>query len=38
MLKQYNDVGIEIVYLNNSDILTASGDNYEDDPWGDIEY
>lgn len=38
MLKQYDGVEIKIVYLNNVDIVTASGDNYEDDPWGDFEY
>ena len=38
MLRQYDDVEIKIIYLNNSDIVTASGDNYEDDPWGDLEY
>ena len=38
MLRQYDDVEIKIIYLNNSDIVTASGDNYEDDPWGDFEY
>ena len=38
MLKRYENVEIKIVYLNNADIVTASGDNYEDDPWGDFEY
>lgn len=38
MLKKYDCLEIEIVYLDNADIVTASGDNYEDDPWGDFEY
>ena len=38
MLKRYEKVEIKIVYLNNVDIVTASGDNYEDDPWGDFDY
>ena len=37
MLKQYDGIEIEILFLNNSDIVTASGDNYEDDPWGGLE-
>ena len=38
MHKQYDGVEIEILFLNNSDIVTASGDNYKEDPWGDFEY
>ena len=38
MLKKYDCLEREIVYLDNADIVTASGDNYEDDPWGDFEY
>ena len=38
MLKQYNQLEIKIIYLNNLDIVTESGDNYEDDPWGDLEF
>ena len=38
MLRQYDDVEIEITYLNNLDIVTESGDNYENDPWGGFEY
>ena len=37
MLKQYDGIEVEIVYLSNSDIVTASGDNFEEDPWGDLE-
>ena len=33
MLKQYDGVEINVIYLNASDVVTASGDNYEDDPW-----
>ena len=38
MLRQYDDVKIEIIYLRDLDIVTTSGDNYVDDPWGDCEY
>ena len=38
MLKQYEDVKIIVTYLNCVDIVTASGDNFEDDPWGNFEY
>ena len=38
MLRRYDDVEIKIIYLKDSDIIAASGDNYEDDPWGDFEY
>ena len=38
MLKQYDVVEIKIVYLNSADIVTASGDNYENDPWGNFAY
>ena len=37
MLKQYDGVAIEIKRLNSSDIVTVSGDGYEEDPWGDLE-
>ena len=38
MLRQYDTVEIKIIYLENLDIVTESGDNYADDPWGDFEY
>ena len=38
MLKVYDAVEIEVVYFNDLDIVTASGDNYTDDPWDDFEY
>ena len=38
MLKQYDGVEIEIIRLNSSDIVTASGDGYEEDPWIGFEY
>ena len=37
MLKQYDDVEMKIIDFNNLDVVTASGDNYEDDPWGAFE-
>ena len=37
MLKQYDGVEINVIYLNDSDVVTASGDNYEDDPWVGLE-
>ena len=38
MLKQYDDVEVKIVCLNVADLITTSGDNYENDPWGGFEY
>ena len=38
MLKQYEEIEIKIINLNNADIVTESGDNYENDPWGNFEY
>ena len=38
MLKRYEVLEINITYLNNADIVTASGDNYENDPWDGFEY
>ncbi len=38
MLRQYENVEMEIIYFNHLDVVTASGDNYEDDPWGGLEY
>ena len=36
-LKRYELLELELVLLEE-DIVTASGDNYEDDPWGDFDY
>ena len=38
MQKQYEDIVIKVIMLNSADIVTASGDNFEDDPWVDFEY
>ena len=39
MQKQYDDVEIQVIYLCSADILTESGDNFQNDPWGsDFEY
>ena len=38
MRKQYDGVEIKVITLNSVDVITASGDNYEDDPWVDFEY
>ncbi len=38
MLKQYDTVEVKIVYFSNADVVTGSGDNYEDDPWVGFEY
>lgn len=37
MLKRYDGIEMEIVYLNHLDIVTASGDRYEEDPWVGFE-
>ena len=38
MQKQYDEIEIKVTNLNGKDVITASGDNYEDDPWGEFEY
>ena len=38
MQKEYQDVDISVIYQPCSDVITASGDNYEDDPWIGFEY
>ena len=35
MEKQYEQLKLEIVFFYDEDIITASGDGYEEDPWGD---
>ena len=36
-LKDYQLLEFELL-LWDEDVITASGDNYEDDPWGDFDY
>ena len=38
MLKQYEGIEIKIIYLGNADVITASGDNFENDPWDNVDY
>ena len=38
MRKQYEGLEIEIMNLNEADIITASGDNWEKDPWENFVY
>ena len=39
MRKEYDNVEIKVIYLCTTDILTESGDIFEDDPWGsEFEY
>jgi hypothetical protein len=38
MRKQYEDVVIKVMIFNSADVVTASGDNFEDDPWSTFEY
>ncbi len=39
MRKEYDSIEIKVIYLCATDILTESGDNFEDDPWGsDFDY
>ena len=35
--RDYESPHLELISVNE-DIITASGDNYENDPWGDFEY
>ena len=34
MAKQYEQLELEILFYS-TDVITASGDGYEEDPWGD---
>ena len=38
MRRQYDELDIKIITLNMEDVITASGDNFEDDPWYGVEY
>ena len=38
MQKKYEEVEVKVISFVRDDVLTASGDNYEDDPWGDFDY
>ena len=35
MEKQYEQLKLEILFFCVEDVLTASGDGYEEDPWGE---
>ena len=38
MQNEYKEVEIKVISFTCEDVLTASGDNFEDDPWVDFEY
>ena len=38
MEKNYEQLKLEIYFFSNDDVITASGDNYEEDPWSGIDY
>ena len=38
MQKKYEEVEVKVSSFVCDDVLTASGDNYEDDPWGEFDY
>ena len=38
MKKLYDELEIEIINLSILDVITASGDNFEEDPWSAFEY
>ena len=38
MAKQYSQLEIAVIYLDYLDVVTTSGDNYENDPWGNFEF
>ncbi len=38
MQNEYKEIEIKVISFACEDVLTASGDNYENDPWGDFEY
>ena len=35
MSKQYEDLKLKICFGYEQDVITASGDGYEEDPWGE---
>ena len=35
MGKQYEQLELEILFFCDEDVITASGDGYEEDPWGE---
>ena len=35
MGKQYEQLSLEILFFCDEDVLTLSGDGYEEDPWGE---
>ena len=35
MRKQYEQLSLEILFFCDEDVLTLSGDGYEEDPWGE---
>lgn len=35
MKKNYEQLKLELYWFPNEDVLTLSGDGYEEDPWGE---
>ena len=38
MRKQYDELEMRVIIFNMEDVITASGDNFEEDPWDNFEY
>ena len=38
MQNKYEEVEIKVISFGREDVLTESGDNYENDPWGGFDY
>ena len=38
MRKQYDELEMKVIIFNMEDVITASGDNFEQDPWVNFEY
>ena len=38
MRKQYDELEMSVIIFYMEDVITASGDNFEEDPWENFEY
>ena len=38
MRKEYDGLEFSVIIFNMEDVITASGDNFIEDPWDNFEY
>lgn len=38
MRKEYDGLELRVIIINMEDVITASGDNFIEDPWDNFEY